>query len=71
MAVKRTEGAKKLPTLSTSRPSKIFPKLGFWFENKPSGNPGLKSWITFHFKRRKEKKMKLKIKTNNCMGPML
>jgi hypothetical protein len=24
-----------------SRPSKIYPNLDFWFENKPSGNPDL------------------------------
>jgi hypothetical protein len=39
MAVKQTKGPKNLPTLSISIPSKINPKLRFWFENKPSGNP--------------------------------
>jgi hypothetical protein len=28
-----------VPTLFISRPSKIYTKLGFWFENEPSGNP--------------------------------
>jgi hypothetical protein len=26
--------------LSIPRPSKMYQKWGFWFENKPSGNPG-------------------------------
>jgi hypothetical protein len=26
-------------TSSIARPSKIYPNLYFWFENKPSGNP--------------------------------
>jgi hypothetical protein len=25
---------------SLARPSKIYPNFDFWFENKPSGNPG-------------------------------
>jgi hypothetical protein len=29
------------PTSSSARPSKIYPNLDFWFENKPSGNPVL------------------------------
>jgi hypothetical protein len=28
-----------MPTPSIARPSKIFPNLDFWFEDKPSGNP--------------------------------
>jgi hypothetical protein len=28
-------------TSSIARPSKIYPNLDFWFENKPSGNPAL------------------------------
>jgi hypothetical protein len=39
--VGRPKGHKKIPVLSISRPSKIYPKFGFWFKNKPSGNPGL------------------------------
>jgi hypothetical protein len=27
--------------LSNPSPSKIYPNWDFWFENKPSGNPGL------------------------------
>jgi predicted lactoylglutathione lyase len=30
-----------IPTSSIARPSKIYPNLGFWFENKQSGNPDL------------------------------
>jgi hypothetical protein len=37
---KQTKGPYNIPTLSISRLSKIYPKFGFWFENKPSGNPG-------------------------------
>jgi hypothetical protein len=29
-----------LPTFFIPRASKIYPKLDFWFENIPSGNPG-------------------------------
>jgi hypothetical protein len=28
------------------RPSKIYPNLDFWLENKPSGNPGFEQQIT-------------------------
>jgi hypothetical protein len=28
-----------MPSSSIARPSKIYPNLDFWFENKPSGNP--------------------------------
>jgi hypothetical protein len=31
--------AKNISTFSNLRPSKIYPKSDFWFENKPSGNP--------------------------------
>jgi hypothetical protein len=27
-------------TISIPRPSKFYPNLDYWFENKPSGNPG-------------------------------
>jgi hypothetical protein len=29
-----------MPISSSARPSKVYPNLDFWFENKPSGNPG-------------------------------
>jgi hypothetical protein len=29
----------QLPTYSIARPSKIYPRWNFWFENMPSGNP--------------------------------
>jgi hypothetical protein len=29
-----------MSTFSNLRPSKFFPNWDFWFENKPSGNPG-------------------------------
>jgi hypothetical protein len=31
---------KNIPTSSIVRPSKIYPYWDFWYENKPSGNPG-------------------------------
>jgi hypothetical protein len=53
MAVKQTKGPRNLPTLSISRPSKIYQKLGFWVENNPSGNPdvevGLSQGLIFSF----------------------
>jgi hypothetical protein len=30
-----------MPTSSFARPSQIYPNRDFWFENMPSGNPGL------------------------------
>jgi hypothetical protein len=30
----------KYKKISFPRPSKFYPKWYFWFENKPSGNPG-------------------------------
>jgi hypothetical protein len=38
---KRDKMAIKIPTSSIARPSKIYPKWDFWFENIPSGNTGL------------------------------
>jgi hypothetical protein len=33
---------KNVPTFSISKPFKVYPNLDyFWFENKPSGNPGV------------------------------
>jgi hypothetical protein len=34
-------GHKLYKTFSNLRPSKVYPNWDFWFENKPSGNPGL------------------------------
>jgi hypothetical protein len=31
-----------MPTSSIAIPSKIYPNLEFWFENKPSGNPAFR-----------------------------
>jgi hypothetical protein len=33
---------KILKNLTIPRPSKMYPYWDFWFENKPSGNPGQK-----------------------------
>jgi hypothetical protein len=38
------------PALSIQRPSQIYPNLDFWFENKPSGNPGPDSKILRRWK---------------------
>jgi hypothetical protein len=35
----------KRPTSSIARPSKIYPNWNFWFENAPSGNPGVNELI--------------------------
>jgi hypothetical protein len=35
-----------MPTSSIARPSKIYPNLDFWFENKPSGNPALMAEVS-------------------------
>jgi hypothetical protein len=40
MAVKYPEWPWNIPAFSIIRPSKIYPNWYFWFENKPSGNPG-------------------------------
>jgi hypothetical protein len=36
-----TGGHKNISTFSNLRHFKIYPNRDFWFENKPSGNPGL------------------------------
>jgi hypothetical protein len=36
---KMDQGSIKYKISSSARPSKIYPNLDFWFENKPSGNP--------------------------------
>jgi hypothetical protein len=32
----------KIPRFYNARPTKIYPNWNFWFENKPSGNPGVR-----------------------------
>jgi hypothetical protein len=48
------------PTSSIARHSKIYPNLDFWFENKPSGNPGVetkvKKWKTRFFTKKSGRK---------------
>jgi hypothetical protein len=39
MAIKYYKWSLNKPIFTIQRPSKIYPKLDFWFENKPSGNP--------------------------------
>jgi hypothetical protein len=34
---------------SLARPSKIYPNMDFWFENMPSGNPGLRNFDSRFF----------------------
>jgi hypothetical protein len=34
-----------IPTSSIARPSKIYPKWDFWFENIPSGNPDVHRYV--------------------------
>jgi hypothetical protein len=38
--------ALKIPTSSIARPSKIYPNWDFWFENIPSGNTGLRAFLS-------------------------
>jgi hypothetical protein len=38
----------KKTTFSIPRPSKIYPNWGFWYENKPSGNPALDVVLSGH-----------------------
>jgi hypothetical protein len=40
MSVKYSKWALNKSTFSNLRLSKIYPIWDFWFENKPSGNPG-------------------------------
>jgi hypothetical protein len=37
----------KIPTFYISRPSKIYPKWDFLFENIPSGNPDWPGFLNF------------------------
>jgi hypothetical protein len=39
-SVKCSQWPSNISTFSHPRPSKIYPNWDFWFENKPSGNPG-------------------------------
>jgi hypothetical protein len=43
MAGKLTEWSLNLPTTYIARPYKVYPNWYFWFENIPSGNPGVHS----------------------------
>jgi hypothetical protein len=38
-AINYPKWSKNITTFSITRPSKIYPKWDFLFENKPSGNP--------------------------------
>jgi hypothetical protein len=45
-----------MPPSSIARPSKIYPNLDIWFENKPSGNPVqyyIQKWLHafFHYSK--------------------
>jgi hypothetical protein len=51
---KLTKRPQIIPTYSVARPSKIYPNLDFWFENKPSGNPAALPGITRKPKRLSE-----------------
>jgi hypothetical protein len=39
MSIKYSQPSSNKTTFSIPRPSKFYPKLGFLFENNPSGNP--------------------------------
>jgi hypothetical protein len=43
MSVKYSKWPLNISTFSNLRPSKIYPNWDFWFEKKPSGNPGVPS----------------------------
>jgi hypothetical protein len=40
IAIKYSKLSQNIKTFSIPRPSKMCPNWDFWFENKPSGNPG-------------------------------
>jgi hypothetical protein len=40
MSAKYSKRPQNIFTFSNQRPSKIYPNWDFWFQNKPSGNPG-------------------------------
>jgi hypothetical protein len=40
MVVNYSKWWQSMTTFSSPRPSKFYPNWDFWFENKPSGNPG-------------------------------
>jgi hypothetical protein len=46
MPEKYSEWSYNITTSSIPRPSKLYPNWDFWFENKPSGNPGEKARFT-------------------------
>jgi hypothetical protein len=43
MTEKYSKWSNNKTTYSIPRPSRFYPNWDFWFENKPSGNPGLYS----------------------------
>jgi hypothetical protein len=45
--VKYSKWPWNIPAFSMLRPSKIYPSWYFWFENKPSGNPGREITLTY------------------------
>jgi hypothetical protein len=49
MAVIYSKWTWNIPTISISRPSKIYPNWNLWFENIPSGNPA-PIWSDFSFR---------------------
>jgi hypothetical protein len=45
MIEKYSKWSWNITTFSFPRPSKFYPNCDFWFENKPSGNPGKDGWL--------------------------
>jgi hypothetical protein len=59
-----------MPTYSITRPSKIYPNLDFWFENKTSGNPvtHYNSSASHNFKNSSHNLRRLKIGLKLSIG---